>query len=881
MEKIAPLASNCRVASTHDVVQNSECTYTFHNPYTSKKGIVVNLATFVGSIDELALQGDNNEGLFVRIVKQQIATKNNTVDGNGNEVTKKITKIGIGVEGGFQSEEDAFKTHTVYSVVFLKNSAFSQMPSIEVELPYTDDAKTSFPIQVTQSVESVINHAGLAVQQDLKVWELDSEPKPVSKYAKDLVVLDNGVQTSPNPADWKCEKSGDTENLWLNLSTGYIGGGRKNWDGSGGSNGALDYFLETGEKYPLVVKLGTITADHESADCYSYAKDEDGPVKIPNLPELLDKRGIKISGMQKTVKSTAELEVELNANYAFDAITESGENLVTVSGPGLQGLQNLGNSCYINSVVQMLFGGSIPELSSRYGVPSNLNVSSNPLLKLGPTEASKDLLCQTAKLSSALTSGSFAVPVSLLTETIDGISSSNNPKYRLPPRMFKHVVGQDHVDFRTGQQQDAAQFLQYLLEKVDEAEIAGSGIRLHNRVDSSGQVPTASNLFAFKTTSRLVCAEDNQVKYNENEPETILSLRVPMEKATEENVVNEMEPEEKRQKSEVSEEETEKSVPTVTLKACFDAWSDSHSIDGLRWPHLNNIISSATEQLRFSNYPRYLVVQIQRYQLGSDWIPRKLEVKIDVPDEIDLTHLKSLGPQDEDNIIPEESAKDEQPSQTVINENSLVQLMDMGFSMNGCKRALTVVGGNDVEAAMNWIFEHNNDPDFNDPLPETNDSAENLMNSVEENVHENVDENSVSTLVESLGCFNADQVRAALKECDGAADRAADWLFSHMDDLDGAIAMLNSEEAKVTQDSAAISTVPLEDGQGRYALTGLVSHIGKNTGSGHYVAHLKKDEKWVIFNDEKVALSAKPPIPHAYLYLFQRIDSVGSPNPAY
>jgi ubiquitin carboxyl-terminal hydrolase 5/13 len=73
----------------------------------------------------------------------------------------------------------------------------------------------------------------------------------------------------------------------------------------------------------------------------------------------------------------------------------------------------------------------------------------------------------------------------------------------------------------------------------------------------------------------------------------------------------------------------------------------------------------------------------------------------------------------------------------------------------------------------------------------------------------------------------------------------------------------------------------LEDGEGKYKLVGLVSHIGKNTGSGHYVAHLKKDDKWVIFNDEKVALSETPPTQHAYLYLFQRIDSIGSPNPNY
>jgi ubiquitin carboxyl-terminal hydrolase 5/13 len=60
-----------------------------------------------------------------------------------------------------------------------------------------------------------------------------------------------------------------------------------------------------------------------------------------------------------------------------------------------------------------------------------------------------------------------------------------------------------------------------------------------------------------------------------------------------------------------------------------------------------------------------------------------------------------------------------------------------------------------------------------------------------------------------------------------------------------------------------------------------ISHIGKNTGSGHYVAHIKRDGKWVIYNDEKVALSENPPLQHAYLYLFQRTDTVGSPHPDY
>lgn len=50
-----------------------------------------------------------------------------------------------------------------------------------------------------------------------------------------------------------------------------------------------------------------------------------------------------------------------------------------------------------------------------------------------------------------------------------------------------------------------------------------------------------------------------------------------------------------------------------------------------------------------------------------------------------------------------------------VNEVLLQQLVDMGFSVEGCKRALINTGNNDVEAAMNWVFEHQADPDFDTP----------------------------------------------------------------------------------------------------------------------------------------------------------------------
>ena len=77
----------------------------------------------------------------------------------------------------------------------------------------------------------------------------------------DLQQLENGVIVPPT--GWKCSKCDKTENLWLNLTDGMILCGRKLWDGSGGNNHAIEHYEQT--KYPLAVKLGTITADLEAA----------------------------------------------------------------------------------------------------------------------------------------------------------------------------------------------------------------------------------------------------------------------------------------------------------------------------------------------------------------------------------------------------------------------------------------------------------------------------------------------------------------------------------------------------------------------------------------------------------------------------------------
>ena len=64
-----------------------------------------------------------------------------------------------------------------------------------------------------------------------------------SKHSDTLIQLENNVKIPPS--GWKCEKCDLTSNLWLNLTDGSILCGRRQFDGSGGNNHAMEHYTAT------------------------------------------------------------------------------------------------------------------------------------------------------------------------------------------------------------------------------------------------------------------------------------------------------------------------------------------------------------------------------------------------------------------------------------------------------------------------------------------------------------------------------------------------------------------------------------------------------------------------------------------------------------
>lgn len=196
---------------------------------------------------------------------------------------------------------------------------------------------------------------------------------------------------------------------------------------------------------------------------HCYACDEE--VVDNELAAHLATFGLEVATMKKTERTIAELSLEHNLNFHLSKAVEEGRVLTPKYGSGYTGMHNLGNSCYMNSVIQTLF--SFNEWGCRYATLEHIAVCQNP-------DPSTCLMCQMTKLAYACNSGEYSVqkwttPI----ETEPGVTTDAEEfQDGVKPYMFKNIIGQGDREFSSGRQQDAFEYVMHLLSVVERAETA-------------------------------------------------------------------------------------------------------------------------------------------------------------------------------------------------------------------------------------------------------------------------------------------------------------------------------------------------------------------------------------------------------------------------
>lgn len=402
--------------------------------------------------------------------------------------------------------------------------------------------------------------------------------------------------------------------------------------------------------------------------------------------------------------------------------------------------------------------------------------------------------------------------------------------------MFKTLVGRGHPGFSSNRQQDAQEFFLHIINII-------------NRHSRRQMNPT--DCFKFQVEERYQCSRSNKVKYTYR-TEYLLPLPIPIETAVNKDEVTAYETLKNETEAKGQKLDSNALVrPRIKLSSCLQTFIRPEIVEQFYSSALNEK-TTAQKTTRLATFPDYLLIHLKKFMMKEDWTPVKLDVAVEMPDILNLSSLRGFGLQPTEELLPETVGTE--PPPLVYDSVILNQLTDMGFPPEACERALYFTENRGLEAATNWLMEHIADSDFADPfVPPGIDVKPEKSKFI-------ANEDAVAMLMGMS--FTREQATKALKATDNNLERAADWIFSHQNELDALESENEPEHSKEI----------FRDGINQYKLVGFISHMGTSTMVGHYVCHLLKNNRWVIYNDDKVALSENPPKELGYIYLYQRID---------
>ncbi|OJJ49497.1 hypothetical protein ASPZODRAFT_127964 [Penicilliopsis zonata CBS 506.65] len=782
-------AQDIKPPGPSEVVYREDCTQCFDS-IDDEAGLNVCLHCFDGGC-----AGEREHGiLHYKRFKHPLALniKRTRRKVQRDEPPFKISKLAIAAE----TDEDRYDTIT-------------KIVCYECPTTFVNDGDD----QLSRTIEGVMKAMTYSKKEEIKAWEQEFIP-----CQHTLNLSQQGIKQREPKGLRNCSMCDLKENIWLCLECGSIGCGRSQFGGIGGNSHALAHADMS--SHAVAVKLGSLTADG-TADIYCYKCNEERV--DPNLSTHLAHWGINVADCEKTEKSLMEMQIDHNMRWEFSMMKSDGHELSPVFGPGLTGLTNLGNSCYLSSIVQSLF--SLPEFQKRYFLPMH----EQPAIKT----PAQDFETQMRKLADGILSGRYSRPD---THVIASPDSPEVPHQRgLSPSMFKHLVGRNHEEFSTMRQQDAFEFLLHLFKLIGISRHDG----MFNPIDA----------FRFAIEQRLQCVSCAKVRYRVDEQDNI-SVAVPARRLSDKH-------------EQISSSANSASLmpvknefAKVAMEECLDIFTSEEIVE-LECPSCMGKDGFRKRSL-FRTLPQELIINARRFQL-INWVPTKLDIPVDVRnDELDFTSYLASGPRQDEELLPD---TDTSAEQFKPNQISLDQLISMGFPAARCEKALFATGNSDTETAMNWLFAHMDDPGIDNPLHTGCATSSKVEQDPAKIAH--------------LGEMGIEASRAskALAATNGDVNRALDWVFSHPSDPE------DVEDNGKTGESEPKSTPGFSEIPAKYKLTAIVCHKGTSVHAGHYVAFIRKvlpgdtQPSWVLFNDEKVVKieDIEEMRKFAYLYFFSRI----------